>query len=972
MKLLKSTSAQIIYTFFFYFDKAYNCNGEKTVNKNIKNSIGNLNYIIFKILTLLFLPITVSYATTFCVGPDDPLFQCDHLYSDISSFNQSATVIAGDQVLLKRGETFFEELSISSSGSLNAPITYGAYGDLSDPKPIIKRSDAFDGWWLASEVKNGGQEIVTSQPASDTDDWADFIEQDNNGGCTARVDSIALSGKTSAKLVCQNDSIPFSGGGYVRTYPNFTAKPNTDYYFRISSRFEELSSSDTNPLIIYVKYYSASMGAVYLQSDGGWVQGQLHTFDDLWSGASSGQWEDRSLPITITTPNYAGSLMIIAITFSDIPVWIDNWYLVQGNSLAEEKIWAGYAANLIETKGAAQNGVRLEVEESPATYDPSGMLLGRFYDPKGDAPFYIRNDLSTPPLGVEVGARKKAILINDHNYVNIENIDVYGPGLNAVGGTEHSAAADSAAVAITGNSSNISVSNMMISNAHAVGIWSETSTNNITYDNIISHDNGNTGIYNNAISGAVKNSKSYHNGKLITDTGDRGGIGTNEGGVMLITKNEVYSNSRDDVDSDFEISVVANTGPAIVTKNYVHDCIQGCIQVTNGGNGSTIAHNVVKGFGTSTYGTLPHRGKWSGIKVGGPNDAKDVKVYNNIITEGTQPTQINFIEHAAISFIEGVNDQGEVYNNILYNNDSKHVLVKSGAGTDNSLVRFDHNVYEAPTGGEVKWKYYWHDITSFADWQSYVIAANSKEGAPQFLDAGNADFHISSNDLLVVDQGRTLTGLSDDHDQACFRSTADIGPYEYQDNYLSSNGAITNGGFEVLGEQYPLDDTVSDKWPGIVVQSGTTICPVKADDSVVFEGNYSARMTCDGNGVPFNGGKHSKIYKHVQGILDNELYQLSLWGRVDTAASNLLVVRIRDIANNMYLSPTGDWSTNSTTLALSWDDSQTNQWLKKELRFRTLDGIEASGTDKLEIAIYNFQTGTSWLDHFYFGKVSCD
>jgi hypothetical protein len=58
---------------------------------------------------------------------------------------------AGDTILLKRGEVFEDPvngmmLDIRESGLEGYPITYGAYGNAADPKPVIKRQTDLTGW----------------------------------------------------------------------------------------------------------------------------------------------------------------------------------------------------------------------------------------------------------------------------------------------------------------------------------------------------------------------------------------------------------------------------------------------------------------------------------------------------------------------------------------------------------------------------------------------------------------------------------------------------------------------------------------------------------------------------------------------------------------------------------------------------------------------------------------------------------
>ena len=52
----------------------------------------------------------------------------------------------GDQVLLRRGDTFRGWLLITRSGSAGSPLTFGAYGTSTDPNPVINASAPLSGW----------------------------------------------------------------------------------------------------------------------------------------------------------------------------------------------------------------------------------------------------------------------------------------------------------------------------------------------------------------------------------------------------------------------------------------------------------------------------------------------------------------------------------------------------------------------------------------------------------------------------------------------------------------------------------------------------------------------------------------------------------------------------------------------------------------------------------------------------------
>ena len=71
---------------------------------------------------ILLLCSLITHATTYNIANQ----------SQFDAIN-STTIVAGDQVLLLRGQTFYGSLTINQSGSLNNRITIGAYGTGVDP-----------------------------------------------------------------------------------------------------------------------------------------------------------------------------------------------------------------------------------------------------------------------------------------------------------------------------------------------------------------------------------------------------------------------------------------------------------------------------------------------------------------------------------------------------------------------------------------------------------------------------------------------------------------------------------------------------------------------------------------------------------------------------------------------------------------------------------------------------------------------
>src|SRR6478672_2694174 len=78
-----------------------------------------------------------------------------------------STLLPGDAVLFKRGETFYGSITINKSGTSSAPITIGAYG--TGANPVITGFQTITNWisvgggiWKATNSAFGSQmDVVT-------------------------------------------------------------------------------------------------------------------------------------------------------------------------------------------------------------------------------------------------------------------------------------------------------------------------------------------------------------------------------------------------------------------------------------------------------------------------------------------------------------------------------------------------------------------------------------------------------------------------------------------------------------------------------------------------------------------------------------------------------------------------------------------------------------------------------------------
>jgi parallel beta-helix repeat protein len=99
------------------------------------------------ILFIALLPRFVSAQTTYYVSNEGSSSNNGTSTSttwDLAKVNSFTSFVAGDQILFKKGETFYGSITVNNSGSSGSPITYGAYG--TGDKPIISGLVNVNSW----------------------------------------------------------------------------------------------------------------------------------------------------------------------------------------------------------------------------------------------------------------------------------------------------------------------------------------------------------------------------------------------------------------------------------------------------------------------------------------------------------------------------------------------------------------------------------------------------------------------------------------------------------------------------------------------------------------------------------------------------------------------------------------------------------------------------------------------------------
>ena len=680
----------------------------------------------------------------------------------------------GDNILFKKGEVWRGKLIAPSSGALGSPITFSSYG--SGPNPLIKRTELFNAWTEYSLIKDGSLEQYTI--GTPDDNWGAFSEFPGPfGTASVKADTaIFHSGIASAKLTAAGNGIAFGSGDYAVLSPYVTGIQNsTAYHLSVWGR---VGVPGDNALVLRVV---DTVNGKYLDASGNWQSSNV-TVAANWNGSPVDTWVKKEIPF-ISAASGSGSYQIKLYNFQNGSAWVDDFYL-NADSIGSTKIWSGYEPSTGMHLGAIQGGVRLPIYPDVGAQDPLTMASGIF-NSFSDGFFFYRNDAGSPG-DIELGVRDYSLVVEDKSHIVIDGIDQYGPG-------GHGSTWDSSLISIRGTSSDVVVKNLTVSYGDGFGIHSASTTSNVIYDNIDSHDNGSTGIYMNSMGGTVKNSVSHDNGRVSTDMGDRGGIGSYQGNNITITNNEVYRNSQDDSGGDFEISVVGVNSPFLITNNYVHDCIQGCFQIAEGGNNSVIANNIINKFGTTSFDpNIGSEGRHGAIRIGGGmGGATGVQILNNVIYGGAMSTAVN---HGSISVGKFDVSGMVVKNNIFFQNNNKDLYIKAGATTTGFM--FEKNLYYK-TDLTNNWQWKGINYSTLSAWQSAASLDRSSFVAnPLFVNAGGnysqkTDFQPQLASPLI-DAG-IVTGLTIDFAGNPIYGTPDIGPYEYQPPYTIGVHRISPG-----------------------------------------------------------------------------------------------------------------------------------------------------------------------------------
>lgn len=530
------------------------------------------------LLLILLLP-SLSWGATYyvdCNAAADGNGSLATPWDAISDIN-GATLAAGDNVYLKRGCTFREQLTVPNSGSSGSPITIGAYG--SGAKPVISGADVVTAEWSQYGVTDIYQATIGSVSPVPIQLWFDGTYYDmahddwhyatSNGLHNTIIDTNStfaedISGATVVtRSYLWDISYPTvdsynsethtitlaSGGQYVYKYSTNDTSGNlkTNYGYYLRNKLYLLDAATE-------WFYDSSAGVLYLWSPGS-VAPTGHTVE--YSAREYGIYINAKNYINLENLNVQKANEIDIYAYGSTNINITNCdvsYAVDGINLRKTAPFTvtGCTVDKSITSGITTGRTHQGAQETWSTdsqYGYTGMTIsnntvtdiGMIGDMYKDTQYAI-------------GAAGKSITVNGNTINNVGRI-----GIGVLVGPSS-----------TGNVYNNVISNSMQHSGDGGAIYSHakstlaSGTKNIynnTIYNVVGSIVGTTGsIYTIASSQACGiyadgycNNINISNNLISTIASD--GIFWNAGTDATITYNKIYSAGR------YALKIVESGGP---------------------------------------------------------------------------------------------------------------------------------------------------------------------------------------------------------------------------------------------------------------------------------------------------------------------------------------------------------------------------------------------------------------------------
>lgn len=637
-------------------------------------------------------------------------------YTTIADINAAAaTLVPGDSILFRKGQTWREQLTVPESGSAGSVYTFGAFG--TGAAPIISGADILTTFTQssASPVKTEyNEDLNTAQSIR----HASYAVASCQGILTGTTGTVATIDLNLLKVGSP------TGNAWVEIQTNSSGVPSNTPISNGTSATMDVTSLTTSaawytftfavhPTLTADTVYFIVVWSDVAISGTDYIRWSLQSTDVYRTGVATqnrGYTQSGSTPYSWSVRNDSDQ---------SFRVYID----AAAPSTYEK------SGVTTEPKVVVYNGVKL-TEDAGAT---TGCAANK-WDWAANV-LYV-NVGEDPDVGVlEAGQRNYGIIITQ-DYITVDGLEVVSPNNSCIKIGEAAASSDY----------NI-IKNCTLKNSPNYGwksgIFVNHGSNNTIQDNTVSY------CYTGIMLSSYHASESYPtdsntvSGNTISHI-DATGISVGSGSATsyqlkdnIIEYNDVSLCSQTFDDTGGIVTSRAGTGNIIrYNKSYNN----GLDPTTMRGAGIMIDEN---SNGEEVYYNICYGNEGSGVGTSGD----DTLIYNNILYDNRE---------GIFLFLSGLTSDSSadsiIKNNIiLANGDQGYIMVRAEAVASGGNV-FDYNIYYGSskvspfswdTGGPPAYDHTW------VQWQVHNPEAHSAIADPLFVNATGGNFTLKPNSPCI-------------------------------------------------------------------------------------------------------------------------------------------------------------------------------------------------------------------------------
>ena len=755
-------------------------------------------------------------ATPDCTNYNTTTYTCSggsaSAFATIADINAFSTLQPGDSVLFRKGQTWREQLTVPSSGSSGNPITFGAYG--SGDKPIISGSSlASSGWTydavgyvidgtnaisVSTDYANAGthsMEIYFAGTGTKTYAQTTFSNQTD---LYAQISFYLPAGTTNAAAYNSFPTLLIYSGSTQVAWAGFGSKADASKFNILSylngsvlysGTANEVSTGAWHILKIHWVKGTGADGGMQVWLDGTSKASNFtkdetsYNINDIEVGQDCSGYGSGS-ELTTGKAIYIDSVKVgttdggTNIFTSDLETETNNFNVEFGQGIGVANVWNH--AVTAAPPDVYFNGVKGTLQASKAACTSAGYWYATasvlsVYSTSDPAAAYTNPGIEYPTIANGI------IVISSKDYITLNGLRITGGTGSTPNGMINVSSSNYATIqnCTVDTSSSIVYGTALDQSTHA------TVTNNVFHDTL------NTALYfrRDSTYPTVSYNEIYNIG-LIDQNGDNAAMmfGGGSAGWQGIDNALVEHNYIHDIGvscpgaghSHSQTVVFDRSDNSIFRYNYISNSNKGGVSLGGDGlsdilDGAQIYYNI---FVKTPNGVL-HTNPGSAAAIGF-HDAKNVKVYNNVIYNAITPASGNKWGDApfyAYYTALGATMSGNIIKNNIVHTVTGAYRRQIAIGADTGVTINNNDYYDA--AGLVM-VYGANTYYSLSTWTAgTTFDTNSISSDPLFVSTVTPDFHLQSTSP-AINVGTNVSLTSDYAGVSVPRGAGyEIGAYEY-------------------------------------------------------------------------------------------------------------------------------------------------------------------------------------------------